>query len=500
MKKFIIVIFTLIALLLIGFYLYQEFSVEETEEIQHSKIIMPTSTGEVQNLQMEDEYDAPEEAMVSYIPLREDETLIHTYNVILNQNQAGGDVDDQVCVIKRAGNDKLILLVGLYSNATASYARAAEIETPISQFNTFTLSCLDVVGVHQNALVVKGYSDEKKTVMQVYLPTIDRRTMTIEKIVDLSTDGTLFIQESSRSEAYAMSQVNGESFPIIENCPDPEAGSNSMDQLQITYKWNPQTRFYERVGIQKIPGRKINAQELSKILDGTLETFYKFLDGLWYKTGGNSTEMRYIFFDIENDEIICFVNESQEVYSVITSWLRKTGVTFATENKSMAALTRNFAITLVATDEIKIKATDDLKMSIGEETLWDGNYKKQDNKKLNREEIVLPTRYTDILKTSLNKWILPDESMLSVDKNQWTHENGEEFSRGVFVEVEHFGRTFLEFRAENNNKLFSGFYSISSFMTQNDVEILELQPVIINVSGIQKNGDTLMLKRKLTVD
>mgnify|MGYP003319519681 FL=1 len=107
-----------------------------------------------------------------------------------------------------------------------------------SLFNTFTFSCLDIVGQHQNAIVITGFSDEKKTVMQVYLPTISRQSMTLEKIADFSTEGTLFIQESSRSDAYSLNQAMGESFPIIENCPDPNAGSNSMDQLQITYKWN----------------------------------------------------------------------------------------------------------------------------------------------------------------------------------------------------------------------------------------------------------------------
>ncbi|MBQ2265755.1 MAG: hypothetical protein II341_10160, partial [Oscillospiraceae bacterium] len=61
--------------------------------------------------------------------------------------------------------------------------------------------------------------------------------------------------------------------------------------------------------------------------------------------------------DTENNEIVCFVNESQEVYSINTSWMRRTGITMTTENKSMSALSRSFAVTLVATDEIKIKAT-----------------------------------------------------------------------------------------------------------------------------------------------
>lgn len=500
MKKLVIILFSIIALALCVFYVYQISFEEEVVEAQHSKVIMPVAQGEVYSMEVEDSIDMGTTNIISYIPLQSDETLLHTYSVSLAQAQTGDQVDDQICVIKKAGNEKLIVLVGLYNNITATYSRAAEIETPISQFNTFTFSCLDIVGQHQNAIVISGFSDEQKTVMQVYLPTITRQNMTLEKIADFSTEGTLFIQESSRSDAYSMNQAAGESFPIIENCPDPNAGRNSMDQLQITYKWNPSTRIYERSTIQKIPGRTINAQELSKILDGTVETFSKFLDGLWYKSSGNSSEMRYVFFDTENNEIVCFVNESQEVYSINTSWMRRNGISMTTENKSMSALSRSFAVTLVSTDEIKIKVTDDLKMAIGEQTLWDGNYKKQDNKKSVTEENVFSKKYTEILKTSLNKWILPDGSFVSVDNNQWTKESNGIFEKGVFTEISKLGESFLEFRGSSENSVFSGYYLVKSFETQNEMEVLVLQPVNINVSGIFTNGESITLQRKINVE
>lgn len=499
MKKFIIVLFALITLVLSGFYLYQQFSVEEVAEVQYSKVIIPSTQTEAKEIEMEEVYDSSENTIIAYVPLNSDETLLHSYAVSLGKAHGGVDtVDDQVCVVKKAGKENLILLVGLYNNITASYNRAAEIETPISQLDTFSISCLDVVGQHQNALVITGLSDAKKTVMQVYLPTIERQSMTLEKIADFSTEGNLFIQESSRSDAYSMNQAAGESFPIIENCPDPEAGSNSMDQLQITYKWNPQTRIYERAKLQKIPGRTINAQELSKILDGTVETFSKFLDGLWYKSSGKSTEMRYIFFDTENNEIVCFVNESQEVYSINTSWMRRTGITMTTENKSMSALSRSFAVTLVATDEIKIKATDDLKMTIGEETLWDGNYKKQEYKNSEEKEELFTKDYTEILNTSLNSWSLLEGGYLTVDKNQWIYEKNEVSQKGVFVEVQELGQTLLEFRG--NVPQLNGYFSVDSHEILEDVEILQLQPVTVAVSGISKTGEILVLQRKLTVE
>lgn len=501
MKKIIVVLFALITLFLCGFYLYQKFSTEEVVVTQHSKVIVPTTQSAVKGIEMEEVYDSSENTVITYVPLNPDETLLQTYSVVLGGANASGDtVDDQISVVKKVGEDNLMVIVGLYNNITASYSRAAEIVTPIAQFNTLSVSCLDVVGVHQNAIVITGLSNEKKSVMQIYLPTIERHSMTLEKIADFSTEGNLFIQESSRSDAYSLSQSKGESFPIIENCPDPNAKSNSMDQLHITYKWNPQTRYYERANIQKVPGRTINAQELNKILDGTKETFTNFLSGLWYKINENSKEMRYIFFDTENNEVVCFVNESQEVYSINTSWMRKTGITMATENKSMSALSRSFAVTLVATDEIKIKATDDLRMIIGEETLWDGNYKKQESKNIDVVKDVFSNKYTAILKTSLNKWTMQDGSSLSVEKNKWIYENNGIVINGVFTEVKDFDQILLEFRGSGDLSVFSGFYTVVSHEIQEDVEILALQPVIVTLSGITSQGEAIILQRKLSVD
>jgi hypothetical protein len=95
---------------------------------------------------------------------------------------------------------------------------------------------------------------------------------------------------------------------------------------------------------------------------------------------------------------------------------------------------------------------------------------------------------------------MADGSFISVDKNQWTYENNGVFSKGVFTEIVQQGEHFLEFRGNTANPIFSGYYYVKSFETQNEVEILVLQPVTINVSGVFVNGAAITLQRKLTVD
>lgn len=495
MKKIIIVIFVLVALILLGFYFFQDKTPVETIEIQQSKVIVPTFSTTTEVLDEQKYEDISSETFNSYIPLNSDETLINSYAVTISPNDTGDVIDDQVSIIRKVGQEGLFLLIGLYKPETSSYVRSAELSLPISQINTFSLSCLDVIGNHQNALIVSGVDKQNATVFQVFLPTFRNGVMTLEKIADFTTNGTIYVQELSRKESYSLGQSSGESFSIIENCPDPAAESNSLDQLQITYSWNPLKRIYEIYDTKKVPGRTINANELDRILDGTVETFSSFLNGLWYKT--SSSELRQIFFDTTNKEIICLANNTQEVYDINTSWMRKSGISMTTENKSMSTITRSFVITLLATDEIKIKATDDLRMIIGEDSLWDGTYKKQTTAMTQEIETEKKAKYSDILQTSFNKWTLGENEFVSFVGTEWTYENEDTTQKGVFVEVNLLGKTFIEFRGNGAKSLFSGYYDVLYQQDEDTekTETLVLQPISISTNLVTSVGDLIRLTR-----
>lgn len=500
MKKFIIVFFSITAVALIGIYIQQTFFKKTEETIQHSRVITPIAPGNVDTQTMNEDTSVEETTLISYIPLETGETLLNAYSVTLSSNQRGDSVDDQICVVRRTGNPYLILLICLYNTTTATYSRAAEIQTKISQVNTFTFSSTDIIGEHKNALVYTGFTNENQTIMEVFLPTIFNNTnISFEKIASISSDGTLTIQEVARSDAYSLGQVNGISFSIIETCPDPNSGENSLDQLQIVYSWNRNSRQYERISQTRITGRMINSKELARILDGTTDTFNKFLDGLWYKTINNGKEIRYIFFDIESNEIICLLNETQEVYVRTTSWMRRNGIAISTENKSMSALSRRFDVTLVAVDEIKVTATDDLRMVIGEDTLWDGNYKKMT---LQAQKTVptLLTETKDFIQTGLHKWTTQD-STVSFSGTSWiatnTSTGNSSSTTGVFTPNLVQGQEIFEFRSKSDSPLFSGNYKpiIEKSEREDMPDVLILQPVKISVSSIQNNGTPIRLER-----
>ena len=134
--------------------------------------------------------------------------------------------------------------------------------------------------------------------------------------------------------------------------------------------------MYELANEIKVTAGKLAANELSRIQDGTVETFAAFLDGLWYKTSSEDGVLRYIYFNYEKLEIILLEADSQEVYEWDDSKLRHNGIYLYTVNSDITNLQRRFDILLTSVEEIKITLYDSIGLIIKESSVWDGQYKK----------------------------------------------------------------------------------------------------------------------------
>ena len=73
---------------------------------------------------------------------------------------------------------------------------------------------LDVTGEHKNALVYQGLADDGNYVMKIYLCVEEHGLNVLRNIGDFSCDGTVFIQQTERSESYALALSKGESFSV----------------------------------------------------------------------------------------------------------------------------------------------------------------------------------------------------------------------------------------------------------------------------------------------
>ncbi len=436
--------------------------------------------------------EADEKQFIPSIILNQDEILINSITADIN----GDSWDDQISAIKRGNSPDIILLVFLNDIKTGQYMRAAEIKTEISQANTFSFYMMDVTGKHVNALVYSGITNGNETVLKVFQPSWTDG-FALNLIADLKSDGTVFIQEIYRSDAYSFGMTTGESFPIWTYSSDPDAGPQTLDQIHTQYNWNEQAGLYEKTSEMKIPGKRIEAKELQRIQDGTTETFENFLEGLWYKP--SSTEhTQYLFFSPKDKEIIFQVDNTQEIYDWNSSTLRRNGIYLSTSNKSISTLRRRFDITLSALDEIKLKLSEDVQMIINTESQWDGIYKKMPvTITETKAEHISSAAISSVLQGN-GGWVSPNGLSLSFTPERYTVESSRGTDTGMYGIMQVGEKTVIQFRSVTDIKMFDGYYGIYvSEEPETEKTLITMIPVTISLTGTEAvPGETFQFEQQ----
>ena len=381
--KSITLLFIITVILLgAGFYASKKLITKNEKTAVRAKIVTPKgsqiSDEETDSDRINSDFNT--ENFDTFITLKNNETLINTITIDFNND----GYDDEVITVRKTGSENFTIVPGLFNPETADYDRLEDIPTSISKIRTFSLSGMDLIGDHCNSLIYQGVADDENYVMQLFLWEQSGPEETqgeLVKIGDFVSDGTIFIQQTERSDSYQLSLSKGESFSvwvyesekIIDENGNITAGQN---QIQKEYKWNSASKKYELANEIKVTAGKLAANELSRIQDGTVETFAAFLDGLWYKTSNEDNVIRYIYYNYENREIILLQSDVQEVYEWEDSKLRHNGIYLYTVNSDITNLQRRFDLLLISTDEIKITLYDSIGLVIKQSSEWDGQYKK----------------------------------------------------------------------------------------------------------------------------
>ena len=382
-SKIVTFLFILAAAILAGiFFATKKLVVNNDKSLTRAKIVNPKSVSS-NNAENDSKSSAIEtDRYETFVPLYSGETLISTLTIDINSD----GYDDEVIIVRKSSSQNLWVVAALMDSDSGFYERLDPIETQFTRTRTFSYMGMDVTGEHRNALVYQGFADDGNYVMKIYECMEKNGQSYMVNIGDFSCDGTVFIQQTERSESYALAMSKGESFSVWVYKSDKTDESEKKDetakkpvtqnQIQQEYKWNPSSRRYELAHEIKVNAGKLAATELSRIQDGTVETFAAFLEGLWYKTSNTDGKIRYMYFNYEEKEVIQFYKDIQEVYEWEDSKLRHNGIYITAINADIMNLHRRFDIGLVNTDEIKITLRDDINLVINENTQWDGNYKK----------------------------------------------------------------------------------------------------------------------------
>jgi hypothetical protein len=516
MKKIPIILFILIAIIILSFAIFSHIHPDTDNNIAGAKTIVPFSPGEEPEKKQEENIDAEAVNMTSLITLNRDETLINVYTVDFDKD----GYDDQIISVKRASSPYIFVIIGLYNSVYATYDRTVTLETKIDQIQTFSYYVRDITGTHTNTLVLTGFDDKNNSVMKAYMPSRSSSKLQLKNVLDLSVDGTIFVQQISQIATYDLGQTDGASYPIWVYMSDPEAQEGSLDQLQIEYLWDKNDYIYKKGQIKQITGKSITAQELRKIQDGTVDTFAEFLNGLWIKSTSSEDELRYISFDYDNKEIDFAEKDAQEIFDWKQSTLRRNGILLMLNNTSITSLTRRFDIALVSTDEINIKISDDVGMPIGADPLWDGNYKKVNS--VEKTEQNKTTEKTSSKENTIINTLLAENSSWTTDTDytiefttesfkaipQNTNDSHSKISipeeKGIISKFTIRGEEFLELRSSLPESNFTGTYRMSSTKEEGESATtiqVTLIPVTIQVDLTEeKNRKPLHLSRTIKTD
>ena len=493
MKKTIPVIFILVAAGLALLFFSRNLFVKD-KSISRAKVVVPI-IGNPENQNKDNDYSDGLEH-TSFIQLSNGETLVGTLEMDID----GDGADDQINMVKTSSSPYIVLIVGLYNPKSGTYTRSNYLATQITQMKTFACTSLDVIGNHKNCLVYQGVTDSGNVVLKIYEGSRDKNgEFLLKPIGDFEADGTIFIQQTPRSESYELSQSSGASFPVWVYTSEQKnisSDTSQLDQIQTMYEWNAEEHAYVAAKTLRVSGNRVAAKELARIQDGTVATFGKFLEGLWYKTENTGSNIRYISFDYANSEIIFEYEDSEEVYSWLKSTLRRNGIYFSAVNKSIENLQRRFDISLVSTDEIKIKLQDDVRMLINESTQWDGNYKKFTAKESVKN---LPTPQTECISRLVEQqnWETPEHTILKFSESNYVATGKTSYDSGRFTTNEITGSTLIQFRSVHETPFFKGSY-LPSFQSEKDRDTILLSMVAISPEGFYKEQNAPIVLKKYT--
>ena len=460
--KNISIVFLLVAIFLAGVFFLTKSSIFSGEKESFSaKIVTPVSAD--QNQVELDKYNTSmdSEKYKTFVPLKSTETLISTITLDFNNDT----YDDEIILVKKSGSPDLWIIPGIYNVATAEYDRLSEIYTGISKSRTFSYYGMDITGDHRNALIFQGDTNDNIHIMKIFLMDKDNELVSIG---DFSSDGIIFVQQTERSESYDLSLSKGESFSVWvykSEEKDAEEEKEKKDgaftnQIQQEFKWNVATNQYELAKEIKVTSKRLVAKELSRIQDGTVETFASFLNGLWYKTSNVDSNIRYLYFDYPKKEIILVKDGVQEVYLWEDSNLRHNGIYLTTVNASIMNLKRRFDVSLVGIDEIRITLRDDIKLLIKESNLWDGNYKKfqsQSSISNSKENISIMQYETEL--TSCKEWATSDnQNHFSLSDGIYSIKFNDVSETGIYSFMKISDYDVIQFRSDNKNSMLNETY------------------------------------------
>lgn len=456
--------------------------------IPQTKIIAPLTSGIKDDIEPLEEQEnlLVDELLSPKVSLESDEQIVS----IITQDLYGDQMDEQVLSVRNPDqlDGQIYIILVEYDEYSNGYRRLDKVATGITRPRTYSVFTRDLLGDRSNCLIATGMNSTGEQVMTAFLMrksivSGSQNLSNLHKILSLTTDGSIAIQEKERNYAYLQGMSHGDSFNVSTFSRDTES-ANVLDQIETMYSWEPATNRYERSGTARIAGVQIEQKMLNEILDGTVERFEDFLSGMWTKIehDGPTTDLASdnLYFDKHRQELVFLTEESQEVYEWINVTPLRYGLYLSTKNLSIPTLRRLISIELHSMDSIRIRVREDVRIKLGFGGQWEALYKKMVTGSLTAKDGE-EKRQTEILgsfKNEINKLTLTGDK-------QYVFFNKDSKKEGVFSTFTLGSLFIVEFRPaleENEQRM---AYSVE-YAKEDDEMALVLHPVKLGINGTER--------------
>ncbi|MCL2070300.1 MAG: pallilysin-related adhesin [Treponema sp.] len=347
------------------------------EDTQPRIVVPRTMSARAGDIDNQAEIAAREDAMSARVPFADWEVIIS----VLTGHFDGSVMESQfIAYYNLLEIESPIYLTFVdYNPSSNSYRRAWTAASSASRPGTINLYTIDLLGDRSLCVLLSGVNYLGEHTLTVFRRNASLRTSSSElfsKIADIRIDGSISVREGQRSQAYQYGMSRGEPFTIVGHGRDFDS-YNILDQVEITYIFNPASGVFEQQNRARIPGFQVEQRRVRDIL-GNRQNFEDFIGGLWYHVSpqGDINRDQYVYFDQPNRQIIFFGDETQQIFNWRNSINTRYGLFISSQNISISSLRRSIDLELESLESIRIRVIEDRRINLGVSAPWDGSYRK----------------------------------------------------------------------------------------------------------------------------
>lgn len=411
------------------------------------------------------------------IQLNSDETYISSFSSDLNED----GLLDEIIAVKKMLQPSIYLILAIQNPDNESYKKTLEIKTSV-----LIPSSLDIYTIqlqHSLPLIVcTGLGLNNNQTMSLYLvKQSNNESISYDTIASLNADIQLQIQDHRTTTIGSLDDYSLHSYNFET--------STTLDQIHSEYKWIATANKFIKINEEKIKGNKIENPILKELKTGSLEAYKNYLSGVWYMPKTVGDNIRYLYYDKNNNNFIFHIGNIEEIYTIQNMFARRFGFSIIAENSSISSIKRRIEIDVKNIDEIQLKVVENIaSLKITASSNWDGLYRKKKNI-FTQPQVEEPHSYLElkaIFSNSTITWI-NENGFLRTNGSSYILKHNDKEEKGLFNLIIVDDKNIMQTKSDANQK---SFYIVEIIKEQNKEENVEelsvkLTPVNFMLSKVE---------------